>query len=129
MLNEDLLDKKDIEIFRLKKCIEDFKKYDSERKKYYSKALMELGQLKDYVAGLEDTGVDHNRVKIERLRVEVARFNSFFDPSMPIKTENLSIEEASLIIQKLKDRNLMLRKKVRAQKETIDSLINKINKE
>lgn len=69
MLNEDLLDKKDIEIFRLKKCIEDFKKYDSKRKKYYSKALMELGQLKDYVSGLEDAGVNCNRVKIERLRV------------------------------------------------------------
>lgn len=46
MLNEDLLDDKDIIIARLKLAIEKFKEYDIERKKYYSNVLIELGKLK-----------------------------------------------------------------------------------
>ncbi|MGM9531324.1 hypothetical protein [Intestinibacter sp.] len=56
MLNEDLLDPKDKEIVtlklkiaNLKKAIDKFKKYDKERKEYYRNALVELGELKEFI--------------------------------------------------------------------------------
>ena len=46
MLNEHLFDdKKDIEIARLKKVIEDFKEYDEKRKRYYAEKMRRLGEL------------------------------------------------------------------------------------
>lgn len=47
MLNENLMDSKDIIIAKLKLAIKEFQEYDIERKKYYSNALVELGKLKD----------------------------------------------------------------------------------
>lgn len=49
MLNEDLLSPKDKEIAKLKRTIDKFKKYDKERKEYYREALIELGELKEFV--------------------------------------------------------------------------------
>lgn len=45
MLNENLMDSKDIIIAKLKLAIKEFQEYDIERKKYYSNALVELGIL------------------------------------------------------------------------------------
>lgn len=49
MLNENLMDSKDIIIAKLKLAIKEFQEYDIERKKYYSNALVELGKLKDEI--------------------------------------------------------------------------------
>lgn len=54
MNNEGILDEKDLEILRLEELINKYKQYDIYRKKYYSKSLMELGELKSYVLELED---------------------------------------------------------------------------
>lgn len=40
MLNENLMDSKDIIIAKLKLAIKEFQEYDIERKKYYSNALV-----------------------------------------------------------------------------------------
>ena len=45
MLNEDLLDKTSIRIAKLTNTIRSFKKYDKQRKLYYSKALKRLSEL------------------------------------------------------------------------------------
>lgn len=125
MLNEDLIDKKSIvaaklKIASLEKCIRDFKKYDSERKQYYAKSMMELGQLREYVAELEESP---NVVQVERLSKEIKRFNSYFDPQLPVDTEGLSIEEAVNIIQKLKERNAELNKELKSCKKDKENLI------
>ena len=52
MLNENLMDSKDIIIAKLKLAIKEFQEYDIERKKYYSNALVELGKLKDEIEEL-----------------------------------------------------------------------------
>ena len=61
MLNEDLfLDQKDREIARLKAIIEQFKRYDKERKEYYSSKLIRLGQLESYVQEINNSIEDKN---------------------------------------------------------------------
>lgn len=54
MLNEDLFDKKDKEIFRLRLIIDKFKKYDKERKEYYSNSLRRLGELESMFSEIGD---------------------------------------------------------------------------
>lgn len=54
MNNEGVLDKKDLEILRLEELINKYKQYDNYRKKYYSKSLIELGELKSYTLELEN---------------------------------------------------------------------------
>lgn len=54
MLNENLMDSKDIIIAKLKLAIKEFQEYDIERKKYYSNALVELGKLRMKLKSLEE---------------------------------------------------------------------------
>lgn len=77
MLNKKLFDNpKDAEIARLKMCIERFKKYDQERKKYYADKMQRLGELESYVQEL-DTETEIGKLKdtIMRLRKEVSRLS------------------------------------------------------
>ena len=60
MLNEDLIDKKDLviaklklKISRLEEAIKDFKAYDKERKEHYSSLEVKIGQLESYIQELE----------------------------------------------------------------------------
>ena len=61
MLNENLMDSKDIIIAKLKLAIKEFQEYDIERKKYYSNALVELGKLKDEIIIQNQTLKGENR--------------------------------------------------------------------
>ena len=55
MLNEHLFDdKKDIEIARLKKVIEDFKEYDEKRKRYYAEKMRRLGELESLLCEINE---------------------------------------------------------------------------
>lgn len=66
MLNEDLINPKDIEIAKLKLTIEKFKRYDAERKQYYSNALQRLGELESYVQELTaDTAISKLKKKVD----------------------------------------------------------------
>ena len=74
ILNEDLWDPKDLEIAKLKRKIQKlkgsiiaFKKYDEERKQYYSEVSQKIGELESYILELEhDSGLE----KIIRLNKE-----------------------------------------------------------
>lgn len=63
MLNEDLLSPKDKEIAKLKKTIDKFKKYDKERKEYYREALIELGELKEFIESDDITYAMSQKIK------------------------------------------------------------------
>lgn len=61
MLNEELIDKKDLVIAKLKlkinkleEAIKDFKAYDKERKEHYSSLGVRVGQLESYIQELEN---------------------------------------------------------------------------
>ena len=66
ILNEDLWDPKDLEIAKLKRKIQKlkgsiiaFKKYDEERKQYYSEISQKIGELESYILELEhDNGLE-----------------------------------------------------------------------
>lgn len=69
MLNEDLFDPKDLEIAKLKQAIKRFKKYDKERKKYYTNLEQEISMLKTYIQELEgDETVKSLKKKIKDQR-------------------------------------------------------------
>lgn len=53
MLNEQLMDPRDLTIAKLKQTIEDFKEYDSKRKQHYASLEIEIGKLKAYIEELE----------------------------------------------------------------------------
>ena len=74
ILNEDLWDPKDLEIAKLKRKIQKlkgsiiaFKKYDEERKQYYSEVSQKIGELESYILELEH---DSELEKIIRLNKE-----------------------------------------------------------
>lgn len=60
MLNEELID--NVEIARLKLKLEQFKKYDKQRKGYYHKALIELGECKSLISEYEDLIAEYKRL-------------------------------------------------------------------
>lgn len=69
MLNEKLFDDpKDAEIARLKRCIEDFKKYDKQSSAYY---VSKLERLKE----LEDVCKHGDKAKILKLKEQVTHLN------------------------------------------------------
>lgn len=61
MLNEELINEKDLviaklrlKISRLEETIKDFKAYDKKRKEYYSSLMVKVGQLESYIQELEN---------------------------------------------------------------------------
>lgn len=61
MLNEELINEKDLviaklrlKISRLEETIKNFKAYDKERKEYYSGLMVKVGQLESYIQELEN---------------------------------------------------------------------------
>lgn len=128
MLNEDLMDPKDLKIARLELTIKKFKEYDEERKRYYKKAMVELGELKSYVAELEDIPdsvpgiykgqIEHFKSKCERQREELrklnlileSRFNTFRINSLKDDDGTLSLIKAMNEIKSLENEVTRLNK-------------------
>lgn len=87
ILNEDLLSPEEQEkarlvfkINRLQQQIEAFKKYDEERKQYYSKILTRLGQAESYVEELEyiikDLKAEKFVIKLNEYKKQLAALNN-----------------------------------------------------
>lgn len=133
MLNEDLfVDEKDKKIARLKHVIESFKKYDSNRKEYYSKALIELGQLKEYVAELEHKDKKARKIKQQKITINNLE-KTIFNNKYLIKIDNEKIKQINaLILQeeniKLKERNNILNRQLTKAREDISNLCSKLSK-
>ena len=78
MLNSDLFTPEERQILELKAKISKlentiiaFKKYDQERKKYYSSLVTKVGELKSYISELEDTNklVQLNKIYKHQLSI------------------------------------------------------------
>lgn len=129
MLNEDLLDDKDIIIARLKLAIEKFKEYDIERKKYYSNALIELGKLKDEVEelrGINKYSKSYIAMKDENRRLKA----SLIKKGIEELTDFYDVKNVELIIQNqsLKGENKKLRSRNNELIKNNKMLISKLNK-
>lgn len=128
MLNEDLfLDQKDREIARLKAIIEQFKRYDKERKEYYSSKLIRLGQLESYVQEINNSIEDKNEKDktilrlnqiIHNQRTELKSLQKIMSrKNINIEQEKENLETIDLIklkkeLKTLKDENIKLKKEI-----------------
>lgn len=132
MLNEIFFDEKDREIIKLKKVIEYFKKYDSDRKEYYAKSLIELGQLKEYIAELEDTDKKARKIKYQKIAIanleRIIHNNKYLTKIDPEQIKQISILELQKENTELKERNKTLNKNLTKAREDISRLCSKLNK-
>lgn len=133
-MNRDLIeDEKDREIVRLKFIIEKFKKYDEERKEYYSKKLERLGVLESYVEELEDTSeIGKLKSIIVRQKDELRKLNAVIIAKKIdiLKTEEeLDNVDISMKISRLKEENKKLREEIKNLRKTIGKLVYECNKD
>lgn len=130
MLNKDLFfeDKKDIEISRLKKVIQEFKKYDEERKSYYTEKMRRLGELESFF--MEVTEAKGERKDLEKVVLRQKMRISELDRIIQAhKIEEVrSPEELQEIVDthSLKEQNRDLRKRVKNLCEANERLIQRI---
>lgn len=130
MLNKDLFfeDKKDIEISRLKKVIQEFKKYDEERKSYYTEKMRRLGELESFF--LEVTEAKGERKDLEKVVLRQKMRISELDRIIQAHKieEARSPEELQEIVDthSLKEQNRDLRKRVKNLCEANEKLIQRI---
>ena len=125
MLNEHLFDdKKDIEIARLKKVIEDFKEYDEKRKRYYAEKMRRLGELESLLA----------KDKADLRKVILNQKKAITDLSRIISVrrieESRTSEELGEIVNsyQLKKNNKELKKRIKELQATVKELIAKMGK-
>lgn len=133
-MNKELIDNRDIKISSLKKTIESYKKYDQERKEYYKKSLIRLGELESLLSEIEE-GDDKNKKTIIEQRRELCKLNLIIK-SKDLKEvqdyylendeelQNLKEKEKNII---LKRRNKKLKEENKKLKDTISNLLSKIN--
>lgn len=133
-MNRDLIeDEKDREIVRLKFIIEKFKKYDEERKEYYSKKLERLGVLESYVEELEDTSeIGKLKSIIVRQKDELRKLNAVIIAKKidtPKTEEEWNNVDISMKISRLKEENKKLREEIKNLRKTIGKLVYECNKD
>lgn len=129
MLNENLFDKKDKEIFRLRLIIDKFKKYDKERKEYYSNSLRRLGELESMFSEIGDD-IDKGTLanKILNQREALSKLNSIVKGSRLLEKYDESEIMNFGSIGKLKERVDKLESLVKSLRKSNKDLINKLNK-
>lgn len=130
MLNEHLFDdKKDIEIARLKKVIEDFKEYDEKRKRYYAEKMRRLGELESLLCEINES-----KDKADLRKVILNQKKAITDLSRIISVrrieESRTSEELGEIVNsyQLKKNNKELKKRIKELQATVKELIAKVVK-
>lgn len=131
-------DKKDFIIALLKRKINKFKEYDSERKKHYAGLEQKVGELESYIDELENgLGIDSLNNKIQSLEKKVEKQNLIIKELQTKVVISLfdgtkSFKELESIADNLKTFNSMrltiksLRKQLKDNKSTISDLIYKL---
>lgn len=131
VLNEELLTPHQIEVYRLTRKIESFKKYDRERKEYYKNILFEYGQLKAFVEEIKD-GNEYIKSLESQLKIMRNNFESIKGENTKLRSENImlktiastdGITDEEFDMLKLKKRIKDLEAAVKKQKDTINNLI------
>lgn len=129
MLNEELFDdEKDKEIARLKHLIDKFKKYDKERKEFYSKKLQRLGELEAYIYELEaEGGIGRLNDTIKSLKGRIKKLEGYIRlHKIDCSKTDEEVYDATLI-SNLKSRNKALSDMVKNLRKTNEDLIMRLN--
>lgn len=131
-------DKKDFIIALLKRKINSFKEYDSERKKHYAGLEQKVGELESYIDELENgLGMDSLNSKIQSLEKKIENQNLTIRElkakvNISLFDNTKSFEELESIANNLKIFNSMklaikcLRKQSKDNRETIKDLVYKL---
>jgi hypothetical protein len=135
MLNEDLMDAKDIEIFKLKKTIEEFKEYDEERKAYYRNLVLRVKELESLVEELksqitkyeQETKIGVLQKRLKNQRIALSRLAKIDNLNKYSEAELLEIDALGKTID-FKLINDRLRKRLKAEKDAKDKLLSLIAK-
>lgn len=135
MLNEDLMDAKDIEIFKLKKTIEKFKEYDEERKAYYRDLVLRIKELESLVEELksqitkyeQETKIGVLQKRLKNQRIALSRLAKIDNLNKYSEAELLEIDALGKTID-FKLINDRLRKRLKAEKDAKDKLLSLIAK-
>jgi signal recognition particle GTPase len=146
-MNEILIsetDKLKCKIAGLQDAIKAFKKYDKERKQYYSQTLVKLGQLESYVEELEEILHSNDKkdlkAKCARQANELRQLNrqisnmKLLDKYKGISDDELEgikdekdVIQLKLIIVNLKRLNKVLSSERRTFRKTVSSLQKQVN--
>lgn len=132
-------DKKDFIIALLKRKINSFKEYDSERKKHYAGLEQKVGELESYIDELENglavvslnNKIQSLEKKVENQKLEIKELKAKVNISLFDDTK--SFEELESISNNLKSFNSMklankgLRKQLKDHKNTISDLVYKLS--
>lgn len=128
MLNKDLINPKDIEIAKLKLTIEKFKRYDAERKQYYSNALQRLGELESYVQELTaDTVIPKLKKKVDEQGKQLRYLNRVITANKYHLFNDDYTLTSAITVNELKERNKVLSKEVTNLREAIKELVCRLN--
>ena len=131
-------DKKDFIIALLKRKINSFKEYDSERKKHYAGLEQKVGELESYIDELENglavvslnNKIQSLEKKVENQKLEIKELKAKVNISLFDDTK--SFEELKSISNNLKTFNSMklaiksLQKQFKDNRETIKDLVYKL---
>lgn len=128
MLNQDLIDPKDLEIARLKLIIEKFKKYDAERKQYYSKALQRLGGLEEYIEEIESNSVISKlKKKVKEQEKHLAYLNRIITVNKYHLFNDDYVLQYTVSAKELKERNKALSNEVTNLRKTVKDLVCRLH--
>ena len=129
------MDAKDIEIFKLKKTIEEFKEYDEERKAYYRDLVLRVKELESLVEELksqitkyeQETKIGVLQKRLKNQRIALSRLAKIDNLNKYSEAELLEIDALGKTID-FKLINDRLRKRLKAEKDAKDKLLSLIAK-
>lgn len=134
------------ENIRLKKCIESFKKYDSERREHYKDIDIKYGQLESYCDELEyQINSDVSKKELKRLNESVVKYKNLYQtevdknkvltkPANMAELMQLEFYKSYYEKHKIKETNREIRlaeksKEIKRLHNTISNLIYRLNHE
>lgn len=133
-MNPDLLDPQLVYIGRLKskidkleKTIDNFKKYDNERKEYYRKSLVRLGQLESELDELNEQGLDKLRQRINNQKKEIQGLRAKLNLENIDIPEDFTLDRAAALLKTAQETKENLRKRIKGYKSSISDLISQLN--
>ena len=131
MLNEELIDPKDLKILRLKKTIKKFKEYDKERKEYYADAMIRLGEYESLFDEATDCNdiVEKLKKKINNQTKEIRNLRRFIDlNNISSELRNLSFPDLKLSLTNTKAELAKTRNELESLRRTNSNLIYQLVK-
>lgn len=123
-MNPDLLNPLEIKIGRLKSKLEEFKRYDKERREYYRDALFRLGELESLVDEADPELKLRNKIKAQKQTINSLKAALIVCNADPI--EDIDLVKAKAKIIELTNELQKIKESLNKHKETISQLVTEL---